>query len=224
MDLHKNARSCPKSRALLVKRVLEEGWTVRKAAEAQGLSARSGYRWLRRYRSEGSQGLQDRSSCPHQSPRRLGKKDRERILSLRLERLSQAEIAWKTGIPRSTVSRWLRRWDLGRLPQLAPPEPVRRYEKQHAGELVHLDIKKLGKIRSVGHRITGDYRGAVRVPAGSLPTWPSMTTRGWPTWRSSRMSARPAPKPFSSGSWLSSPIEAFTIQRILTDNGACYVA
>lgn len=121
MDLHKNARSCPKSRALMVRRILEEGQTVTEVAEAQGLSERSVYRWLRRYRAEGLEGLEDRSSSPHQVFRRLGKADQARLLRLRLERLSQAEIAWKTGIPRSTVSRWLRRWNLGRLPQLAPP-------------------------------------------------------------------------------------------------------
>ena len=88
MDLHQNARSCPASRALLVERVLVDGWTVREAAEAQGLSARSAYRWLRRYRKEGEAGLQDRSSCPHRIPRRLGKKKIGQLQTLRAARLS----------------------------------------------------------------------------------------------------------------------------------------
>lgn len=156
MDLHKNARSCPASRALLVRRVIEEGWTVREAAEAQGLSERSAYRWLARYRAEGLRGLLDRPSRPHRIPRRTSQKQLKRFVSLRLRRMSGAEISSRTGSPRSTVARWLNRLGLGRLRQLAPPEPIRRYEKEHPGELLHLDIKKLGRIQGIGHRITGD--------------------------------------------------------------------
>ena len=223
MDLHKNARSCPKSRALMVERMLA-GEAPKDVAEALGLSERTVYKWVKRYRDEGLPGLEDRSSSPHESPRRLGRKTQERILALREQRLSQAEIAWKTGIPQSTVSRWLRRWGLGRLPQLAPPEPVRRYEKKHAGELVHLDIKKLGKIRGVGHRITGKRqhrnRGIgwefahVAIDDASrvayveiLEDERAVTAQGF--LRRTR-------------AWFAD--RGVTIQRILTDNGSCYVA
>ncbi len=224
MDLHKNARSCPKSRALMVRRILEEGQTVPEVAEAQGLSERSVYRWLRRYRAEGLEGLEDRSSSPHQVFRRLGKADQARLLRLRLERLSQAEIAWKTGIPRSTVSRWLRRWNLGRLPQLAPPEPIRRYEKQHAGELVHLDIKKLGKIAGVGHRITGDYRR--RKPGVG---WEFAHVAIDDNSRVAYVEILANERAVTAQAFLRRVIAFFadrgvTIQRILTDNGSCYVA
>ena len=120
MDLHQNARSCPASRALLVDRILVEGWSVQEAAEAGGLSGRAAYRWLRRYRDEGEAGLRDRSSSPHRIPRRLGKEKQDRLVKLRRARLSGAEIASRLQLPRSTVSRWLRRFGLGRLAQLAP--------------------------------------------------------------------------------------------------------
>lgn len=223
MDLHKNARSCPKSRALLVKRILA-GEAPQDVAEALGLSERTVYKWVKRYREEGLEGLQDRSSCPQKIPRRLGKQDQERILALRMERLSQAEIAWKTGVPSSTVSRWLRRWDLGRLPQLAPPEPVRRYEKRHAGELVHLDIKKLGKISGVGHRITGDYRR--RKPRVG---WEFAHVAIDDHSRVAYVEILENERAVSAQAFLERVVAFFadrgvTIQRILTDNGSCYVA
>ncbi len=224
MDLHKNARSCPKSRALMVKRVLEDGWSVKEVAEAQGLSERSVYRWLGRYRNEGHEGLQDRSSSPHKPARRLGKKEQERILGLRLERLSQAEIAWKTGIPRSTVSRWLRRWNMGRLPQLAPPEPLRRYEKKRAGELVHLDIKKLARIRGVGHRITGRRQDRKRGVG-----WEFAHVAIDDASRVAYVEILENERSVSAQAFLQRVLAFFadrgvTIQRILTDNGSCYVA
>ena len=223
MDLHKNARSCPKSRALLVRRVLA-GESPKEVAEAQGLSERTVYKWLRRYREEGAEGLQDRRSSPRRIPRRLGKKEQERILALREQRLSQIEIAWKTGIPRSTVSRWLRRWGLGRLPQLAPPEPIRRYEKEHAGELVHLDIKKLGKIRGVGHRITGKRQHRNRGIG-----WEFAHVAIDDASRVAYVEILEDERAVSAQGFLTRARAWFadrgvTIQRILTDNGSCYVA
>ena len=222
MDLHKNARSCPKSRALLVKRMLA-GEKPKDVAEALGLSERTAYKWLRRYREEGLDGLQDRRSSPHRIPRRLGRQEQERLLGLRLERLSQSEIAWKTGIPRSTVSRWLRRWNLGRLPQLAPPEPVRRYEKQFAGELVHLDIKKLGKISGVGHRVTRQYRTKPRVG------WEFAHVAIDDASRVAYVEILEDERALSAQAFLQRVCAFFadrgvTIQRILTDNGPCYRA
>ena len=158
MDIHKNARSCPASREVLVSRVLREGWSVPEAAEAAGLSKRTAYKWLQRYKAEGPSGLADRSSCPRRQPRRTPEAQVRRIVSLRRQRMTGAEIAFRLQIPRSTVARVLQRAGLARLRFLEPPEPVRRYEKKHPGELLHLDIKKLGRIRGVGHRITGNRR------------------------------------------------------------------
>jgi len=158
MDLHQNARSCPASRALLVERVMKQGWRVREAAEGIGLSERRAYIWLARFRQEGTVGLRDRSSRPHRVPRRTSVSQIQRAIALRENKRSAIEIAEMLGVPRSTVARWLGRHGLGRLRQLAPPEPARRYERAIAGELLHLDTKKLARIGLVGHRITG-HRG-----------------------------------------------------------------
>ncbi|HUK13834.1 MAG TPA: leucine zipper domain-containing protein, partial [Thermoanaerobaculaceae bacterium] len=162
MDLHQNARSCPASRVVLVKRVRELGWTVRSAAAAVGMSERRAYVWLARYRAEGEEGLQDRSSRPRRMAHRVPADRLERALVLRRQRRSASEIAGLVGVPRSTVGRWLARHGLGRLRQLGAPEPARRFQKQTPGEPVHLDIKKLGRIGRIGHRITGDRRSRVR--------------------------------------------------------------
>ena len=154
MDLHQNARSCPASRELLVFRVQRLGWTVAKAAEAAGLSERRAFEWLARAKREPAT-LRDRSSRPRRSPRRLSDQLVMAILALRAQRLSGREIAMRLGLARSTTSRWLKRHGVGRLPQLAAAEPLRRYEKQMPGELLHLDTKKLGRIAGLGHRVTG---------------------------------------------------------------------
>ncbi len=159
MNLHRRARTCPESRALLVRRVLEEGWTRQRTAGALGISERTTSKWLRRFRLEGSVGLLDRSSRPRRSPRRTGEVLRERIIELRGGRLMGREVAETMGLPRSTVGRILRQAGLGRLKSLEPPEPVVRYEVPHPGDLLHVDIKKLGRIEGgPGHRIHGDRR------------------------------------------------------------------
>jgi transposase InsO family protein len=224
MDLHQNARSCPASRALLVERVVVAGWTVQKAAEAQGLSARSAYRWLRRYRESGQAGLQDRPSTPLHIPRRLGKKEQEQLLALRSLRLSGAEIAGRLQLPRSTVSRWLRRMGLGRLPQLAPPEPIRRYEKSRPGELLHLDIKKLGRIQGVGHRITGKRQHANRGIG-----WDFVHVAIDDASRLAYAEILEDQRGHSATSFLKRAVGWFAkrgvkVERLLTDNGSCYLA
>jgi len=224
MDLHKNARSCPASRALLVKRVLEEGWTVKKSAEALGLSERSAYRWLARYSEEGLPGLEDRSSRPHRIPGKTPQRQLKRFVSLRLRRRSGAEIASCTGAPRSTVARWLFRVGLGRLRQLAPPEPIRRYEKEHPGELLHLDIKKLGKIRGVGHRITGDKTKRARGIG-----WEFVHVCIDDASRVSYVEVLEDEKGPTASAFLRRAIDWFAARgvetkKILTDNGSCYVS
>ena len=155
MRLHGNHRTCPSSRRLICRRVLEEGWTVRKAAVAAGCSERTAAKWLRRYR-DGDRELLDRSSRPLRSPSRLPQAQVEAIERLRRVRMTASEIAEILRIPLSTVSVWLRRIGLGKRSRLEPPEPPNRYERRHPGELVHVDIKQLGRIRGAGHRVTGD--------------------------------------------------------------------
>jgi transposase InsO family protein len=154
MRLHANARSCPKSRRLLVDRVLA-GWSVMEAAEAAGITDRTARRWLRRFREEGPSGLLDRSSapkfCPHKTPA-----DRVAVIcQLRQLRLTAAEIAERLAMPLSTVSVVLKREGLGKRSRLQLPEPPNRYERSRPGELVHIDVKKLGRILKPGHRVTG---------------------------------------------------------------------
>jgi transposase InsO family protein len=162
MNLHSKARTCPESRALLVERVLHEAWAAERAAAAAGVSARTAYKWLRRYREEGLAGLRDRSSRPDSVPTATPSELRELILCLRRFRKTGAQIARILGVPRSTVGRILGLAGLGQISRLDPPEPVMRYEMRIPGQLLHIDVKKLGKIRGVGHRITGDRRSRAR--------------------------------------------------------------
>ena len=154
MKLHANHRTCPSSRKLICRRVLDEGWTIAQAAEAAGCSKRTVSKWLKRYR-EGDRGLLDRSSRPTRSPNRLSAERVRVIEALRRLRMTAAEIAEILQLPLSTVSLWLKRIGLGKRSRLEPPEPPNRYERRHPGELVHVDIKKLGRIRGAGHRMTG---------------------------------------------------------------------
>lgn len=158
MDIHKNARSCPASRELLVTRIVEEGWSVSAAAKAAGLSRRSAQNWLRRFRDHGRSGLLDRSSRPHRSRNRVSDGEERRIVKLRRQYLTVRQVAVVIGRSHSTVARVLKRHGLSRLRSLDPiPAPV-RYEHSMPGELLHMDIKKLGRIDGVGHRITGDRK------------------------------------------------------------------
>ena len=157
MNAHSRSKTNPRSRELLIDRVQAGGWSRREAAEAFGLSVRTAAKWLRRFRLEGTEGLRDRSSRPHSSPRQTPEVLRRRVLELRLKRLVGREISETIGLPRATVSRILRRAGVGRLRSLEPPEPPNRYEHKHPGDLLHIDIKKLARIvGGPGHRIHGD--------------------------------------------------------------------
>jgi len=155
MDLHSNARTCPHSRATIVDHVRAGGWSSEQAF-ALGVSVRTGFKWWQRFRAEGVAGLQDRSSRPNQIAKRTAPAREQLVLRLRECGLYAREIAAKLRMPRSTVSAILKRHAAGRLSDLAPSEPARRYEQKSPGELLHLDVKKLGRIRGLGHRVTGD--------------------------------------------------------------------
>jgi transposase InsO family protein len=155
MKLHGNARTCPRSRKLLVERIETQGWLRARAAAAAGVSERTAAKWLARWRAEGEAGLVDRSSAPKRIPHRTPEQRRRLVLALRRLRLTAAEIALTLAMPLSTVSALLKRAGLGRLSRLQPPEPPNRYERRRAGELLHVDVKKLGRIARPGHRVTG---------------------------------------------------------------------
>jgi len=156
MKLHANAPFGPKGRRIMVLRVIEQGWSLAEAAEAAGVSERTCRTWRDRYLVEGDAGLVDRSSEPRSVPHRTPEERVAAIAALRRLRMTGAEIAFCLGMAVSTVSAVLERIGLGKLSRLEPPEPPNRYERRQAGELLHIDIKKLGRIPAGGgHRARG---------------------------------------------------------------------
>jgi transposase InsO family protein len=155
VTLHRNAKTCPASRLLLCRRVIDEGWSLKDAAAAAGLSERRAAAWLKRFREEGVAGLEDRSSAPRRIPHRTSPERERAIIALRELRFTAAEIAEALGMAQSTVSAVLKRLGRGRLPRIQ--EPDNRYERARPGELVHVDVKKLGRIEAPGHRVTGRH-------------------------------------------------------------------
>jgi transposase InsO family protein len=151
MNVHKNARSCPLSRALLVQRVSEQGWSVRAASAAVGISDRRGREWMGR--ANRNEPLLDRSSRPHSS-RTIDATTRAGIVALRRERRTMRQIAHLLGVSTSTVARVCRKAGLSRLRSLEPVPPPLRYERERPGELVHVDTKRLGRFDRPGHRVT----------------------------------------------------------------------
>jgi transposase InsO family protein len=172
MRLHANARTCPNSRALMARRVLVEGWTLTQAAEAAGVSVRTAQKWVSRARA-GDRELLDRSSSPRRI-RRTPERTVVAIEALRRLRFTAAEIAATLSLALSTVSLWLKRIGLGKRSRLAPPEPPNRYERSRPGELVHVDIKTLGRILQPGHRVTGRRYQKTKRNRG-----PSRGVAGW---------------------------------------------
>ena len=160
MRVHANAPLGPKGRETMVLRVLERGWSRTQAAEAAGVSERTCSKWVGRYLAEGAAGLLDRSSAPKSIPHRTPEDLVEVIVLLRKLRMTGAEIAFCLAMALSTVSAVLLRVGLGKLSRLEPPEPPNRYERRHAGELLHVDVKKLGRIAEgrAGHRVHGNRR------------------------------------------------------------------
>jgi len=161
MDVHQNARTTPHSREKIVARA-HRGESAREIAAALEICESTVRKWLQRYRAEGITGLRDRSCRPRRSPTATPPALLAWIERLRRQRWTSAEIATRLQLGRSTVARLLQRRGLARLRSLERPVRVRRYEWPHPGDLLHLDVKKLGRIARVGHRITGDRRGQLK--------------------------------------------------------------
>ena len=161
MNVHKNARLTPQGRLLMVRRIEEQGWPVAAAAEAAGLSTRRAYHWLGRYRAGGERMLHDRSSAPARCRNPVPADRVAEIERLRRQRMTGPQIARQLAMPGSTVGLVLRRLGLGRLAALEPKPPIVRYERERPGDMIHLDIKKLGRIARPSHRVTGDRRDRV---------------------------------------------------------------
>lgn len=159
MDIHRNAKTTPKMRELIVRRV-QQGWTQQRIADALAISVRTVAKWVSRRRR--GDDLTDASSRPHRIPRRISERTTEAIVALRHTRATAWEISRLVGVPRSTVTRVLARAGLNRIAALTVPPVVQRYEWPEAGDLLHLDIKPLMRIRGIGHRIHGDRRRMTR--------------------------------------------------------------
>ena len=229
MNIHNIARLTPHSRAELVRRVVLQGQSPKAVAAAFAVSERTMRKWLARYRAEGVAGLRDRSSRPHRfyrpTPRALVK----RIEALRRRRWTGKRIAAEVGVSPATVSRILKRLGLNKLKALEPAEPIRRYERAHPGELIHIDIKKLGRFERVGHRITGDRRGQSNRRATKLggTGWEYVHVCIDDASRVAFSQIMPDEKKESAVVFLKAAIAYYnslgvTVARVMTDNGACY--
>lgn len=166
MNNHKNARLTVHGRVLLVRRVVEEGLRPIETAQAMGVSVRTVYKWLRRYRDEGIAGLQNRSSRPRHCPHQTTQRQITAVVDRRRQRQTYRQIAQQLGLGVSTVARILKRAGLNRLAYLDPPRSDNRYEHEAPGDMLHLDIKKLGRFRRPGHRVTGNRRNTPKNGPG----------------------------------------------------------
>jgi transposase InsO family protein len=201
-----------------------EGWTLAAAAEAAGVSVRTVSKWLRRWRVEGEPGLLDRCSAPSLVPLRTGEERIALIAALRRLRMTGAEIAETLAMPASTVSGILTRIGLGKLSRLEPLEPPNRYEKQRPGELVHVDVKKLGRIGRPGHRVNGDRRTRSRGIG-----WEYVHVCVDDATRLAYIEVLEDEKAVTAVGFLRRAVAYFAsfgirVERLLTDNGSAYRA
>ena len=224
MNVHKNARLTPFGRERIVRQV-ESGQTPGAVAEAAGVCPRTVRKWVDRYCREGSVGLQDRSSRPHRLRRPTPQAVVDQIEKLRRQRWTGKQIAAETGVSPATVSRVLRRLGLNKLSALAPAEPIRRYERDNPGELIHIDIKKLGRIGSVGHRITGRQPGVLNRHLGI--GWEYVHVCIDDASRVAFVQVMANQRKASAVAFLEAAVAYYTklgirIERVMTDNGSCY--
>jgi transposase InsO family protein len=224
MDIHKNARLTPHSRGELVRRVLVEGQTRKAVAAAFGVCVKSVGKWVERFQAEGEAGLQDRSSRPHRLRCPTPKESVERIERLRRERRPAAHIAKEVGVSPATVSRVLSRLGLNKLKALDPPAPVRRYERETPGELIHIDIKKLGRFETVGHRITGVRSEHSRTRGAG---WEFVHVCIDDASRIAFSQIKSDERKRSAVAFLKAAVAYYkslgvTVARVMTDNGSCY--
>jgi transposase InsO family protein len=224
MRVHRNAKTTPKTRAVIVQRVDAEGWSVEETAEAFAVSVRTVHKWRRRFRLGGLAGLDDRSAAPRRIPHRTSAAREAQIVALRATRLAGWQIARRLRVARATVGAVLRRHGLGRLPALTAAEPVRRYERERPGELLHLDIKTLGRIGQIGHRIHGQRRQCTRGIG-----WEHVHVCVDDASRVAYVEVLPTLTHVDAVGFLERAVAWFTArgircERVLTDNGSAYLS
>ena len=222
MNTHKNARLTYLRRLEMAQDLTERGLSASEAGAKHGVSAVTARKWLGRYLADGAAGLLDKSSRPQRSPRAIEPHVALAIVELRRKLMLQARIASYMGVSKATVSRVLRRAGLSRLSDLGPQEPVQRYEREHPGELLHIDIKKLGRFDKVGHRITGD-----RAQRGREIGWEFVFVAVDDHSRIAFTQMHPDEGRHSAQAFVRAAAAYFAtlgvpIQRVLTDNGMAF--
>jgi transposase InsO family protein len=227
MDLHANAALSWSGRRELARRVVVEGWTLRAAAEAAGVSVRCARKWVGRYRA-GDRQLLDRSSAPHRVANRTSAERVMVIVKLRRLRMTAAEIAETLGMPLSTVSGILGRLGLGRLGGIGLEQP-RRYERSRPGELVHLDVKKLGRIARPGHRVFGHTSNKGWQRRSFDQGWEYVHVAVDDYSRLAYAEVLSDEKAATAAGFLRRAVAFYArhgirVERVLSDNGACYRA
>lgn len=223
MKIHGNARTTPVTRRLLVERVRVQGWTVAQAASAMSISERTAYRWLARQAA--GEPLTDRSSRPHSSPGRTPLRREAVIERLRRLRMTSSAIAAKLGMAVSTVGAVLARLGLNRLSRLEPAEPANRYVRRHAGELIHVDIKTLGRFSRPGKRALGPGPDRRSKRAG----WEAVHVAVDDATRLAYVEVLPDQAAVTAVGFLRRAIAWFaeqgiTVKEVMTDNGSAYVS
>jgi transposase InsO family protein len=224
MNIHKNARLTAHGRERIVRLVVEGGQTPQAVSEAAGVCPRTVRKWVKRFRAEGPAGLRDRSSRPLRLRSPTPEPVVARIIALRRQRQTGAQIAQDTGVSPATVSRVLRRAGLNRLKALEPAEPVRRYEREKPGELLHIDIKKLGRFNRVGHRITGDRKGQSNSRGIG---WEFVHVGIDDASRIAFSKVMKSERKRCATAFLKAAVAYYkslgiTVERVMTDNGSCY--
>jgi transposase-like protein len=225
MDTHKNARLTPKGREQMVHCVVDGGLSSAATARKYNTTPKTVAKWVKRFRAEGVDGLRDRSSRPLSSDSQTPQATCVAVEALRRQRYTGNQIARELGISPATVSRILRRRGLNKLSALEPAEPVRRYEREKAGELIHLDIKKLGRIGSVGHRITGRQSGVVNRHLGI--GWEFVHVCIDDASRVAFVQIMANQRKESAVAFLQAAVAYYAklgvrIECVMTDNGSCY--
>lgn len=228
MDTHNNARLTPRGREDMVRAVVDGGLTKAQAARQFNTTPKTVIKWVERFRAHGVTGLRDRSSRPHSLPSQTPAATCDAVEALRRQRRTQANIALELGLARATVSRILKRRGLGLLSSIEPTEPRPRYERPTPGELIHIDIKKLGRFNAIGHRITGTRKGQSNQRAkGSAPGWEYVHVAIDDHSRVAFSQIKHSEKKEPAVEHLRAALAYYRklgikVERVMTDNGSCY--
>lgn len=228
MNTHNNARLTPTGREAMVRAVVEHGLSKAAAARQFNTTPKTVAKWVDRYKAEGVVGLRDRSSKPLSSPSQIPLATADAVEDLRRKRRTQEHIAGELAISKASVSRLLKRRGLSLLSALEPQQPRPRYERKTPGEIIHIDIKKLGRFNAVGHRITGDRRGQSNARGrGEGPGWEFAHVAVDDHSRIATAAIFPNEKKNSAVAFLRSAVAYYRslgirVDRVMTDNGSCY--